>query len=457
MSTTNSRNFDRTTGSPVDPTTVPPLVRTMPVRMTTLGAPTNVAPLSSEELQLADRVSRRLHEQIRAFLGSLPPDSRNASSLSRFLGIDRTTCQRLVFTAARPYPGLILIDRLPGVRGMRQLCEAAQSAKPPVDTEILASFDIAIDRFDEAIQSLGGSQSALVRRISVTPLASSKPVGQDSGEPHAARVRLFEAAAEITGRYSETWVAVYVYQPSSTGSVREIEVARAHGLVGHVARRDAVPLTFHNFISKRSDSTSEQSPQGFRNLREGATLGNSPDSILREFSSDPLPVVNSRQPGEYLVQAIDTDPSAAGRSVDLMLATRNAMPHPASQPPRIEEVWAMINFPVRYMVFDVYLHRDLARECIPALDAHLWRPDFAAQIGDRWQTRFADGPRLELLGQGIQNAASATYSRHAELTRFLFENLKLDDSRFIGYRCALPYPVWRTGYCMSFDFNTSDE
>lgn len=140
-----------------------------------------------------------------------------------------------------------------------------------------------------------------------------------------------------------------------------------------------------------------------------------------------------------------------------MLGTQNVMPHPATQSPPIEEVWAMINFPARRMVFDVYLHRDLARKCIPSLDVHLWRPDFATQVSDRWQTRFADSPRLEVLGHGIQNAATSAYLRHAELTTFLFRGLNLDADRFVGYRCMVEYPLWRTGYCMSFDFTSSDD
>ena len=430
----------------------------MPVRMSTLGAPTNAAPLSGEEIQLADRALRRLHEQIRGFLSHLPADARNASGLSRYLRIDRTSCQRLVFTASRPYAGLALIERLPGVRGLRQLIDAARKACPTPAAEGVPPLEIAIDRYEEAIQTLAGSQSGLLRRIAATPFATPDATRLEAAEPHGARERLFEAAAELTGRYSETWVAVYAYFPDEKAGGDTINVARAHGLVGHVARRDAVPLTFHNFISKRVESSDDgQSERAFKTLDDDATIGNSPDSILRQFSTDPLPVVSSRQPGEYLVQAIDTSPSAAGQSVDLMLATRNAMPHPINQHPRIEEVWAMINFPVRQMVFDVYLHRDLARECIPSLDAHLWRPDFAAQIGDRWQTRFANGPRLELLGPGLQGAATAAYSRHLELTSCLFESLHLDDQRFVGFRCAVNYPVWRTGYCMSFDFNASDD
>lgn len=440
----------------------PPVVTIMPGAMTSMTGMNRAEPLTEGEAQSADRVARRIHEQMRSFLGALPMEARNASGLARFLNVDRTTCQRLVFTASRPYPGLELIDRLPGVRGLRQLIEAA-GRNEAVSEDQIAPLEAAVDRFEQALRSLAGSQSALVRRINAGAVAAgheSPPVR--AGETGSARQRLFEVAAELTGRYSETWVAVYAYFPTQGNGGdpdQTVTVARAHGLIGHLARPDAVPLTFHNFTSKRMQDgeLAEADQQSFRSLNDGRSSGKTPDAVLTPFTTDPPPIVSSGQPGEYLVQAIDTDPRSGNEPIDLMLGTRSTMPHPGSQPPGIEEVWAMINFPVRRMVFDVYMHRDLARECIPALDLHLWRPDFAAHVGDRWQTRFADAPRLELLGQGIDRAATAAYERHEDLTRFLFQRLEREPGRFIGYRCYVEYPIWRTGYCMSFDFNAEAE
>ena len=98
------------------------------------------------------------------------------------------------------------------------------------------------------------------------------------------------------------------------------------------------------------------------------------------------------------------------------------------------------------------MHRDLARTCIPALDTHLWRPDFAQQTGDRWQTRFAASPTLQLLGPGPHRAAPPAWPRMLDLTRYLFERLGRDPREYIGFRCEVDHPIWRAGYCVSFDF-----
>ena len=45
------------------------------------------------------------------------------------------------------------------------------------------------------------------------------------------------------------------------------------------------------------------------------------------------------------------------------------------------------------------------------------------------------------------------YPRYAEVSRYFFNRLDWDPGEFIGFRCGLRYPVWRGGYCMSFDFS----
>jgi hypothetical protein len=162
--------------------------------------------------------------------------------------------------------------------------------------------------------------------------------------------------------------------------------------------------------------------------------------------------VTARQPHEFLVQAIDERPGSSERPVDLMLATRTLVPHPALHAPRLEEVWALVNFPCRHLLFDVYLHPSLARTCLASLDTHLWGPDFGQHVGDRWQTRLADSPPLKLLGTGLRRQTPPGFARMPELTEQLFARAGLDPTEYVGYRCDVPYPMWRGGYCVSFDF-----
>ncbi len=419
-------------------------------------------PLSAEEYQVADRAARRLHGDLRTLLAEMPAEARTASGLSRCLDVDRTTCQRVVSVAREPYRGPQAIANLPGIPGLRQVAAAAREhADGHPSEEALVSLDASIDGYERLIQRLAGSQTKLVRRLSATPLAgeAATPVnslesGDGRWESYARQ--LFESAAELTGRYSETWLAVYAYRVHPHDPDRLV-VSRVYGLIGHRTRVDAVPLVIHNFSSPNRDASPTDAVQrGFQHLDERAIeAGSTPEVVIPEFTSNPLPLVSSKQPGAFLVQSIDVDGETNGGPFDLILGSRAVTPHPRTQSPAVEETWAMINFPVRRLLFDVYLHQDLATRSIADLDVHLWRPDFASSAADRWQTRFVRPPKLIMLGRGIEDAASPAYDRHAELTRLFFEQSREDPQAYIGHRCEVAHPLWRTGYCMTFDFGAS--
>jgi hypothetical protein len=413
-----------------------------------------VVPLAPEDVARADRVARRLHSEISALVAAMPASARNASGLSRHLGIDRTTCQRAVFAVSRPYAGPELFSMLPGVRGLQQLVDAASASWPEADRAVIDGLATAIEQFQSLLTSLGGSHSRLVRRLERGPRSDAGATlparTHDESPTRDARTKLFEAAAELTGRHSDCWVAVYVYR-QVPGLPRTLEVSRAHGLIGHVARADAVPLVVQNF-SSRPDGDPDGGPDRFVTLDDGDVQGRTLGPVLRDFTTDPPPLVTSKQPQEFLVQSIDERTSSLDRPIDLMLATRTRIPHPTHQARPVEEAWALINFPCRHLLFDIWLERDLARSCIPSLDVHLWRPDFAQQSGDRWQTRFADAPSLQLLGSGPRRTAPRAWPRMPELTHYVFDRLGASPAQFVGFRCDVDYPVWRAGYCVSFDF-----
>ena len=392
--------------------------------------------LSSDDLRRLESALKRLREHLRGLLADLPVELQTASGLARALKIERTTCQRLVSAVSGPFPGPSLVGQLPGSGGLKMVLDAI-AARPGAQATELRETRAAADHLDEIIREIAGSRRRLMQRLDWEGPGPGIPV-----EDIETREQLFTAATALTGRYSDLWFAAHLYAPLSEPGL--MTQARVHGLIGHHARPTAVPLTFHVFGAEPEEPTG---PEHYRPL-VGA------DAVLRPFSSEPLPIVRSRTPGEHVVQTIETDADGPA-GIDLVFGLTGRMSHPATRESQLEEVWGLVNFPVRRMLFDVFLHRDIARACIPALDHHLWRPDFATQVGERWQTRFAAAPKLELLPAGLEGAASNAYPRYVELLRTLFETSNHEPRDFVGYRCEVIFPAWRTGYRMSFDFGDS--
>jgi hypothetical protein len=107
-------------------------------------------------------------------------------------------------------------------------------------------------------------------------------------------------------------------------------------------------------------------------------------------------------------------------------------------------------YPMRRLIFDVYLHKAMAMSSMATLSSHL----FGTQVDvwqDAWLTRLPFGPRLQMLGPwsslppGENDAAALDAARH------LFAAADWDPGDCVGYRCDVLYPIWRASHMMQFD------
>lgn len=395
-------------------------------------------PLSPAERVAAIEVARRIRLDLRALLDALPERDRGASAMSRALGIDRNTCQRLVAATARGDADERTLVQLPGILGLRQFVAAARDrVRGEGLADMSTSASHGIDRLEALIHKLAGSQRRLRLRLEAgVDLGAGESA--ESSDDLAARKTLFRAAAAVVGRWSESQVNMSIIRPAKGDPMRtESLVMRGH--IGHVSRPSAVPLEI-GFSPDPRLSTAPRSAEG-----------ESP--LLEAFCSKPMPQVSSRTVDGRRVHAIDPAETARVGACDIVLmdSIRSDM-HPATRRPALGEVWSLVTFPVQKLVFDVYVHRDIDGLCGASIEQHLWSPQIMMQGFWRWSTRFPGGPKLSVLGQGISAAQSAAYARHAELTRHCFDHVGWNPDEFVGYRCEVAFPAWRAGFCMLFDF-----
>ena len=410
--------------------------------------------LSAEEHAEAERVARRLHEELRVAIELLPESQRGASVMARTLGIDRATCQRIVGVASRAQIGPDSLVQLPGIQGLRQFLRAMGSRRgAKAHAEQLAAAGAAVDRFEELIEHLGGSQRRLRLRLGFAGESAGARSLVGGADDPVAREALFRAAAAVTGRWSETTLETRIVRPVPGHPLRT-EGVRLRGLLGHMARHDAVPLEMGENAPLRAAA-----PPGpaFATLDARPASGHTPGSLLHEFCTTPLPRVISRSSGNRVVHVIDTAESPDGRADDIVMAHRAAQPdrHPATLRPPIGEMMFLITFPTRRLIFDVYLHRDIARRCIPSVEVHLTQ-DAKGPGMARWSTQFPGGPRLEVLSGGPAGAGHPASPRQADMIGHALSQLGWNPADFVGYRCEAMHPIWRAGYCMLFDFTGNE-
>lgn len=396
--------------------------------------------LSPDERERATRVALRLHGDLRRLVQALPEGVRGGSALARHLGIARNTCQRICHAIQEPEADLETLIRLPGVRGLEQFLERVRRKGAPGEAVDLGEASVA--QFARLVDELAGSHAKLIDRLEV----STRPDEDDQAEALRKRMDLYAAAVGVTGRRGRTAVCLNIFHEVDD----LLERIAVDGMVGSVVRPGGMPMAILGGDTLRAEG--ERSD--IRLLDDAPARGRTPAAILEEFSTTPLPEVTGRGAHGELLQVIDPDRLEGETEFDLMIARR--MTGPARDADTgafaLEQSWYLVNCPSRSLVFDVYLHEKLERKVRPAVDAMMWYPHLSVPGSDRWISRFpGQGVKLQLLGRGVGSAGTPTWDRHAELSRWIFDRVGLPDREFFGFRCEVDYPIWRAGYCITFE------
>ncbi len=400
------------------------------------GASGNPRPLSKTQLHQAGQVAVDLLRAFRDVVARLPESARGASGMSRHLGVARTTCQRLVGTLRETDVTASTLIEVPGVQGLRQLLDAIQQAHGESEEVHEARQQVAA--FDRLIRDWVGSQTKLRERLE----AQSNRYDPEKGISEAARQRLFEAAVSVTGRECDLLLSINIFRPKE-GDADQLECAAAYGLIGNVVHSAGMPIC-HTMGRVHSASIASS---GY------TTLERETHAILPEFCSTPQPVLKTHPvEKDAILYVLDHERYEDDEVLDVVFASRMADPmiDPATGQYSLDAVWTLVNCPCRYQILDVYIHRDMERLFRPNVDAQLWNPKLNPPADYRWATRIPIHPQLQLLGEGLDRAACPAYPRHAELAQHLFGALHWQAGEFIGFRCEMAYPVWRSGVCMTF-------
>lgn len=405
-----------------------------PIRRATASA------LSPDERERAARVALRLHGDLRRIVQALPEGVRGGSALARHLGVARNTCQRICHAIQEPEADLETLIRLPGVRGLEQFLELVRGKGAPGEAVDLAEASVA--QFARLVEELAGSHAKLIDRLEV----STRPAEDDDAEALRRRMDLYAAAVGVTGRRGRTAVCLNIFHEVDN----ILERIAVDGMVGSVVRPGGMPMAISGGDTLRVD----RDQHDFRLLDDASARGRTPAAILEEFSTTPLPEVTGRGARGQLLQVIDPDRLEGETEFDLMIARRSTGPAYDEQTGAfaLDQSWYLVNCPTRALVFDVYLHEKLERKVRPAVDAMMWYPDLTIPGSERWISRFpGQGVKLQMLGRGVGSAGTPAWDRHAELSRWIFDRVGLSDREFFGFRCEVEYPIWRAGYCISYE------
>lgn len=387
-----------------------------------------------------DSLGSAIAEHLSLLIDSLPATPSGPQRLADELGLTVATASRVLSAISQSHP-IAVFKLLPGPTPLRKLVESAveRGASRAASERSLAT----LDDYESLIRDDAGDVSAFKAMISTW-----LPDGQREFA-HTRRRTVFRALRELRGFSSNVEIASHVLWPSAEpGLLNGVTIAAMLGL--DRARPDAHVRLMTRHSRPPGGSGSESPPISGERWPEPAEprwRENFTQTIrLDEFCTAPPAPLHFERFGDDMQYSLGSTGFGPKASVDLVLAElrANYRTHQVVEPGSKRPNFFMIpSSPMRMMVFDLILHRDV----YPAHPAELLGYDTtmrgSADVNDASRTADVIPIDEELLevGPGVERLRLPEFPKYSELLRSVTNTLGLAPEEFRAFRVKHAFPL----------------
>lgn len=398
----------------------------------------NALPGSRLEAE-AGATGRALIEGLRQVLDALPDAPQGPQALATQLGLDKVLTSRLLKAVRNPDP-LSAVHRAPGPEPLRRVLRAAK--KRGVNVQIVQAAEHAVERFERLIRLEAGDRSSLGAMLSAW-----LPEAREEFELRRKQ-SVFKALSQLKGVSADLDFSTVLLAPSDDGV--HVDVVWLLAQYGVQRLRPGATV---KFVTRRLEvDGSERRPFDLA----GTPVEDIDDLRLDHFCHAPPAPLVAKRFGPVVQYALGDSGFGPRSTVDVILAEVNRREIRRFVPQAEERhsyVFAEVSTPVKSLVFDVHVHRDVYPNSDPELVIFDTHGSGIADPNDRARDidRFDMVERVERFDPAGRELRIAAVPHHLELMQHVYDRLGWDRADFRAYRCTVDYPIYGSQLTMVFD------
>ncbi|MGD8454426.1 MAG: hypothetical protein PVJ57_21645 [Phycisphaerae bacterium] len=407
------------------------------------------------------RVAERFRDALNAVIDQVPVAIKRPAEFQRVLRLDRNLSSRLL-RAARLHDPLATLHRMPGPHGVRLLLAAA--IKAGVDRVTIAEAEHAVTELERVVATEVGTWQELNAAISGW-LPNARAEFELTNRQTAYR-----AISNLRGVTADVELAVTIVHPAAD----DADWVDRAGITGMCRmkrlRPGAVMRLLHGRAVSATPGVAEHHEQvlvaGWSPLtplpsnRQRFSIDGKPIDfthgapLLKEFSTSPSPELDLHVAGSLSQYVLPGDCVGCGSLADLLFADVMPRRYPAhaSASTRPITPGVVVHIPVKVLVADVLVHRDVWRGVQPELRAFDTTGHGLADPTDPsckvYRVDVLD-PILDM-GTRLDAFRVKEIGGYVDMIRHVCGKLGWDSTAFHGYRFRIEYPLYGTQFCMIF-------
>lgn len=382
---------------------------------------------------------RLLSTTFQRVLDALPDTAGGPQALATALGLDKVLTSRLLKAVHNPDP-MAAVHRAPGPEPLRRLLRAAKKRGVPAAT--VREAEAAVDGFERLIRVEAGDRSSLGAILSAW-----LPEAREEFELRRKQ-SAFKAMSQLKGVSADIDFSTVLLSPSDDGE--HLDVVWVMGQYGVQRLRPGATVKF--ITRKLEDDGDERRPFGL----SGSPVVDIEDMRLNQFCHAPPAPLEASPLGATVQYTLGDSGFGPRSTVDVVLAEvnrREIRRYVPERENRRAHVFAEISTPVKSLVFDVHVHRDVYPGSEPELVIYDTAGNGFADPNDpsRDIDRFDVVERVRRLAPDGSELRVTEVPKHLELMRHVYGQLGWDQADFRMYRCRVDYPIYGSQLTMVFD------
>lgn len=389
-------------------------------------------------------VADELVAALRDLLESVPGATQKPTALARHLGLNRVVISKLLGALSKG-DAFEAMQQMPGPDTLRTIVRAAGQARAPRRSVREANW--AVDRFAEVIRGHFGTRDALNAAISTQSTDNQKRFELSS------RYDVYKGMRQIVGVEAETWITSMFFAPNPNDP-DSIAITSIHGALAMRRLRPDAQMYFTFGVPSRGG---DGDPSTSKPIEE---LSRSPVA-LQEFYTHEQAELETHASGGQLVHRFAGSGLGKHAVADMLAVSHNPRgSRRYAMPGRTKGGMAVtVDMPVRTMVCDAIVHRDVFPDAKPELIVYKLGTRGPANPNDpsRDIDRLTVPEEIESIQDVPDRFELLEIPNYAKMLARVSAHTGFDLNDFRVHRLRMGYPVHGFQFTIAFEAPFKDK
>ena len=401
--------------------------------------------LDPQGLKSLNQTGLELQSSIGKVIEQFPKSAQSISGLSKWLTINRSNAQRILNAIKRSNDGVEVICNLPGIAGLSEFVQLANSKS--IESSLISNAEQAIGKFQSQISEYGRSHSEIKRLLTRHHSSLKADAEQDFT---ALRELQFNSISKLLGESTEFLFCGCLIKENSFNSNFLCEHAIVHKNGINIEKK-ARPLFQYYSHENLPEFDGPEIITTNTKLKDNTFQV----AIADDLTSAEVTAGYSGYSQTHSCLLFDKlDRSKGPFDATFIFTNPDEIKNPLVSNTQSSSTAISIKNPTKRLIMMVFIEKKLDRCSTVNVGCYSTNhsvPEGQLSAKEVWSDRLPEYPELKVINLQSPSAQNIDGIDIKKYYDYLFSCSDLDPTEFVCYLMDVPFPIWSSCYRIYFE------